>query len=111
MYKLGIEWRPLLIEALYVFILLISTGYLHVIFKAVGGEETVKDTFKIIAYGDTPGLLFSWVPYFATIAAIWAAVIQLIIGPVILHKISWAKASGIFAVLVGIGLIEITLKL
>ena len=109
--KLGIEWRPVLVEALYVFILLVSTGYLHVICKAVGGKGTIGDTFKIMAYGDAPGLLFGWIPYFATIAAIWAAVIQLIIGPVVLHKISWAKASVIFAVLVGIGLIEITLKL
>lgn len=110
MYKLGIEWRPLLIEILYVFILLFSTGYLHIIFKAVGGKGTIKDTLKMIAYGDVPGLLFGWIPYFATISALWAAVIQLLIGPIVLHKISWAKASIIFSVLVGLGLIEITLS-
>jgi hypothetical protein len=107
MYKLGIEWRPFLIEILYVFILLFSTGYLHIICKAVGGKGTVKDTLKMIAYGDAPGLLFGWIPYFATIAAVWAAVIQLLIGPIVLHKISWAKASIIFSVLLGLGLIEI----
>jgi hypothetical protein len=109
-YKLGIEWRPILIETLYVFILLFSTGYLHIILKAMGGKGTVKDTFKMMAYGDIPGLLFGWIPYFATISALWAAVIQLLIGPVALHKISWAKASIIFSVLVGLGLIEIALS-
>jgi len=109
-FKLGIEWRPFLIEALYVFILFLSTGYLQLIFKVAGGKGSVTDTFKIIAYGDAPGLLFGWVPYFATIAALWAAVTQLLIGPVVLHGISWAKASVIFSVLVGLGLIEIALS-
>jgi hypothetical protein len=109
MYRLGVEWRPFLIEILYVFILLLSTGYLHFIFKVAGGKGTIKDTFKIIAYGDAPGLLFGWIPYFATIAALWAALIQLFIGPITLHKISWAKTSIIFSFLVGLGLIEIAL--
>ena len=110
MCGLGIEWRPILIETFYVFVLLLSTGYLHIILKAIGGKGTTKDTFKMIAYGDAPGLLFGWVPYFATIAALWAAVIQLFIGPVVLHKISWGKAAVIFSILVGLGLIEIALS-
>jgi hypothetical protein len=110
MFKLGIEWRPLLIEVFYVFILMFTTGYLHIILKAVGGKGSIKDTFKMIAYGDAPGLLFGWIPYFATMSAIWAAVIQLLIGSVVLHKISWAKACIIFSVLVGLGIIEIALS-
>jgi hypothetical protein len=64
-YKLGVEWRPLLIETFYVLILVLSTGYLHVIFKVIGGKGTIKDTLKMIAYGDAPALLFGWIPYFA----------------------------------------------
>jgi hypothetical protein len=110
MFKLGIEWRPILVEVFYVFILLFSTGYLHIILKAVGGKGSMKDTLKMIAYGDAPGLLFGWIPYFATVSAIWAAAIQLLIGPVMIHKISWAKACIIFSVLVGLGTIEIALS-
>jgi hypothetical protein len=110
MYKLGIEWRPVLIESFYVFILLLSTGYLHIILKAIGGRGSIKDTFKMIAYGDAPGLLFGWIPFFATISAVWAAAIQLFIGPVVLHKISWTKAMIIFSVLTGLGIIEIVLS-
>jgi len=110
LYNLGVEWRPLLIELFYVFILLFTTGYLHVVLKAIGGKGSIKDTFKMIAYGDAPGLLFGWIPYFATMSAIWAAIIQLLIGPVVLHKISWGKASIVFSVLVGIGIIEIALS-
>ena len=110
MFNLGVEWRPLLVEMFYIFILLFSTGYLHVILKAVGGKGTLKDTLKMIAYGDAPGLLFGWIPYVATVAAIWAAVIQLFIGPVVLHKISWAKACVIFSALMGLGMIEIALS-
>ena len=109
MYKLGVEYRPFLIEMFYIVILLVSTGYLHIIFKVVGGKGSIKDTFKMIAYGDAPGLLFGWIPYFATISAVWAAVIQLLVGPMILHKISWAKAAVIFSILMGLGIIEIAL--
>ena len=109
-FKLGIEWRPILIEVFYVFILLFSTGYLHIILRAVGGKGSIKDTLKMIAYGDAPGLLFGWIPYFATVSAIWAAAIQLLIGPVMIHKISWTKACIIFSVLVGLGIIEIALS-
>jgi hypothetical protein len=110
MYGLGLEYRPLLIEAFYVFILAFTTGYLHVILKLAGGKGSVKDTFMMIAYGDAPGLLFGWIPYFATVAAVWAAVIQLLIGPVTLHKLSWTRAIVIFSVLLGIGLVEIALS-
>ena len=110
MYRLGIEWRPFLIEMFYVFILLFTTAYLHVILKTVGGKGSIKDTLMMIAYGDAPGLLFGWIPYFATIAALWAAVIQLFIGPIVLHKISWTRASIIFSTLMGLGIIEIALS-
>jgi len=110
-YKLGVEWRPLLIEALYFLVLILSTGYLHVILKVfLGGKGTLTETLKMMAYGDAPGLLFGWIPYFATISAIWAAVIQLLIGPKVLHKISWAKASIVFSTLLGLGLIEIAMS-
>jgi len=105
-YELGLEYRPLLIEVLYVFILAFSTAYLHVILKVAGGKGSVKDTFKMIAYGDAPGLLFGWIPYFATVAA----VIQLLVGPITLHKLSWTRATVIFSVLLGIGVIEIALS-
>jgi len=110
MYRLGNEWRPLLIEVFYVFILLITTAYLHIIMKAIGGKGSVKDTFKMIAYGDAPGLLFGWIPYFATVSAVWAAVIQLLFGPIIIHKISWTRATLVFSLLVGIGIIDIALQ-
>jgi hypothetical protein len=110
MYKLGIEWRPLFIESFYVFILLFSTGYLHIILKVIGGKGSIKDTFKMIAYGDAPGLLFGWIPFFATVSAVWAAVIQLFIGPVVLHKLSWTRATIIFSVLTGLGIIEIAMS-
>lgn len=106
-YKLGVEWRPPLIEIFYIFILAFTTGYLHIILKAAGGKGSIKDTFKMIVYGDAPGLLFGWIPYFATVAAMWAAVIQLLIGPVVLHKISWTKSCVIFSALIGLGIIEI----
>ena len=109
-YNLGVEWRPLLIEAFYVVVLTISTGYLHIIFKVARGKGSVKDTFKMIAYGDAPGLIFGWIPYLATFSAVWAAVIQILIGSTAIHEISWTKAIIIFAAILGLGIIDIALS-
>jgi hypothetical protein len=37
-FRLGVEWRPVLIEVFYFSILLLTSGYLHIILKAVGGK-------------------------------------------------------------------------
>ena len=81
----------------------------HIISKAVGGKGSKKDKFKMIAYGDAPGLLFGWTPYFATISSSGVEVIQLLVWPVVLQKISWEKPSFI-AILVGLGNIEMALS-
>nr|MDO8087633.1 YIP1 family protein [Candidatus Sigynarchaeum springense] len=107
---LSVWWRPLLIETFYVAILFITSAYMHAILKILGGRGTARDTAKMIAYGDAPGLLFGWIPYFATVAALWAAAIQLLLGPAIVHKLPWGKAAVLFAALVGLGFIDIVLS-
>lgn len=111
LYGLDIEWRPFLIEAFYVVILLVSTVYLHVILKVAGGKGSIKETFKMVAYGDAPGLMFGWIPYFATISAVWSAVIQILVGSIVIHKITWTRAVIIFSALIGLGIIDIALSL
>jgi hypothetical protein len=110
LYNLGIEFRPFLVEAFYIVILTISTSYLHIIFKAIGGKGSAKDTFNIIAYEDAPGLLFGWIPYFATFSAVWAAAIQIIVGSTVIHEISLTKATIMFAALLGLAIIDIALS-
>lgn len=105
-YNLGIEWRIALIELLYVAIL-VKVPVIHLILKIGGGSGRLSDTLKMICYGDAPALLFGWVPYFATCAALWAGVIQLLIGPVVVHRMSWARASFIFSVFIGLAIIDI----
>ncbi|MCP8313816.1 MAG: hypothetical protein H3Z53_05525 [archaeon] len=34
-------------------------------------RDQKKDTFKIIAHSDAPGLLSGWTPHFAAISALW----------------------------------------
>jgi hypothetical protein len=108
-FSLSIWWRPLLIELGYMFILGITTVYLHIIMKICKGTGTIRDTVKMIAFGDAPGLIFGWIPYFATIAAVWAAVIQLFIGPIVIHQIHWNKSILVFSFLLGLGFLDIAL--
>ncbi|MEM2960760.1 MAG: YIP1 family protein [Candidatus Bathyarchaeia archaeon] len=110
LYDLNIIWRPLLVETFYLLILLITTGYLYIILKVVGGKGSMRDTLKMIAYGDTPGLLFGWIPYFATISAVWSAVIQILIGSIVIHRIPWTRSTILFSILIGLGIIDIALS-
>jgi hypothetical protein len=109
MLGLNLFWRIPLIQVLYVVVAAISTGYLHAIFKLAGGKASIEDTFRMICYGDAPGLLFGWVPYFATSSAVWAASLQLLLGPIVIHGLSWSKASFIFGLLIGLATIEVAM--
>ncbi len=109
-YGLGTAWRVFLIELLYV-VILGKVPFIHLMLKIAGGKGKLGDTFKMICYGDAPGLLFGWIPYFATCSAVWSGVIQLVVGAVAVHKMSWAKASFIFGVLIGLAIIDIAAPL
>mgnify|MGYP006266885873 CR=1 FL=1 len=47
----------------------------------------------------------------ATVSAVWAAVTQIFIGGIVVHKISWARVAIIFSILLGLGIVDIALSL
>jgi len=79
--------------------LFISGSLTHLFVRAFGGRKGYANTIKAFAYGNTPVLLFGWIPFVGMLLPIWALVLN-IIGIRQLHEISTGRAIG--AVLLGI---------
>ena len=79
--------------------LFISGSLTHLFVRAFGGGKGYGNTMKAFAYGETPLLVFGWIPFVGTLFWVWALVLN-IIGISRLHEISTGRAVG--AVLLGI---------
>jgi len=79
--------------------LFISGSWAHLFVRAFGGRKGYGNTMKAFAYGNTPLLLFGWIPFVGMLFPLWALVLN-IIGIRQLHEISTGRAIG--AVLLGI---------
>jgi hypothetical protein len=84
--------------------LFISGSLTHLFVWAFGGRKGYGNTIKAFAYGNTPLLLFGWIPFVGMLLWIWTLVLD-IIGIRQLHEISMGRAVG--AVLLGIVILVI----
>ena len=84
--------------------LFISGSLTHLFVRAFGGRKGYGNTMKAFAYGETPVLLFGWIPFVGMLLWIWTLVLD-IVGIRQLHEISTGRAVG--AVLLGIVILVI----
>jgi hypothetical protein len=73
--------------------LFISGSLTHLFVRAFGGRKGYGNTIKAFAYGETPLLLFGWIPFVGMLFPIWALVLN-VIGIRQLHEISTGRAVG-----------------
>jgi hypothetical protein len=73
--------------------LFISGSLTHLFVRAFGGRKGYGNTMKAFAYGNTPLMLFGWIPFVGMLFWIWALVLN-IIGIRQLHEISTGRAVG-----------------
>jgi len=73
--------------------LFIGGSWTHLFVRAFGGRKGYGNTIKAFAYGDTPLLLFGWIPFVGMLFPLWAWVLN-IIGIRQLHEISTGRAIG-----------------
>jgi hypothetical protein len=73
--------------------LFVSGSWTHLFVRAFGGRNGYGNTIKAFAYGNTPVLLFGWIPFVGGLFSIWAIVLD-IIGIKQLHGISTGRAIG-----------------
>jgi len=87
---LGI-FLPIVSFILSLFSVFIITGIIHVFAMVFGGKGDYSATFKAMAYGATPSLLFGWLPFVGPIFSIYSLYLQLK-GISALHQVSMGRA-------------------
>jgi hypothetical protein len=88
----GIVIFAILMIFVYLLLLFIGAGWVHIWVYILGGRKGYMQTLKAIAYGDTPNLLLGWIPVVSIIGAIWSFVLW-IIGVRELHEMSTGRAA------------------
>ena len=73
--------------------LFIGGSWTHLFVRAFGGRKGYGNTIRAFAYGNTPLLLFGWIPFAGMLFPLWAWVLN-IIGIRQLHEISTGRAIG-----------------
>ena len=87
---LGI-FLPIVSFILSLFSVFIITGIIHVFAMVFVGKGDYSATFKAMAYGATPSLLFGWLPFVGPIFSIYSLYLQLK-GISALHQVSMGRA-------------------
>jgi hypothetical protein len=88
-----------LIIGFAVFILLFATGFLHLIFRLMGGKGSFLNAWKALCYGVGPCILGGFLPYISLFPAFYSLLLQLYMGPRVLYKVKESKAIVFLAVI------------
>ena len=99
-----------LILGLALVVALFLAGFLHLIFRALGGQGAILNAWKAICYGVGPCVLLGWMPYWTLFVGAWSFVLQLYFGPKVLYRMREGRALLILAFFVGATLLEFAIK-
>ncbi len=69
----------------------LSAIILHAIVYLMGAKRGFENTYKAVAYGSTPSILFSWIPFVSIIFGLWSWYL-VVKGVSRLQKITMEKA-------------------
>jgi len=99
-----------LILGLALVIAMFLAGFLHLIFRALGGQGPILNSWKAACYGVGPCVLLGWVPYWTLFVGAWSFVLQLYFGPKVLYRMREGRALLILAFFVGATFLEFVTK-
>lgn len=96
-----------LILGLSLIVLVFMTGFLHLIFRLLGGKGPILNAWKAACYGAGPCVLLGWIPYWSVFVAIWSMLLQFYYGPKVLYRMKEGLALIILALIVGATMLEL----
>jgi len=102
--------EPLIILALALFIAPFLAGFVHLVYRVLGGRGSMLNAWKATCYGVGPCVLLGWIPYWSLFVGAWSLVLQLYFGPKVLYRVREGRALGVLAFLVGATLLEFATK-
>jgi hypothetical protein len=102
--------EPLVILALALLIAPFLAGFVHLVYRVLGGRGSILNAWKATCYGVGPCVLLGWIPYWSLIVGAWSLLLQLYFGPKVLYRMREGRALAILAFLVGATLMEFATK-
>jgi hypothetical protein len=99
-----------LILVLSLLVVVFMTGFLHLIFRLLGGKGPILNAWKAACYGAGPCVLLGWIPYWSPFVAVWSLLLQFYYGPKILYRMKEGRALIILACILGVTLLELMIK-
>lgn len=87
-------------------IILLLTGFLHLIFRLLGGNGTILNAWKAACYGVGPCILGGFLPYLSLFAGFYSLILQLYIGPKVLYQVKESRAIVFLAIILALTFIE-----
>ncbi|MGQ9468626.1 MAG: YIP1 family protein [Nitrososphaerales archaeon] len=93
-----------------VLILLFTAGFLHLIFRVMGGKGSILNAWKAICYGIGPCILGGFLPYISLFVAFYSLILQLYIGPKILYGVKESRAIVFLAIVLALTFIEMFIR-
>jgi hypothetical protein len=99
-----------LILVLSLMVALFMTGFIHLIFRLLGGKGSILNAWKAACYGAGPCVLLGWIPYWSPFVAVWSLLLQFYYGPKVLYRMKEGTALIILAFILGATLLELMIK-
>jgi hypothetical protein len=103
---LAYVFETLLIFALAIMILVFLTVFLHLVYRAIGGQGSVLNAWKAACYGVGPCLLGGFLPYISLFAGFYSFAMQFYLGPRELYKAKESRAIAVFVAMIALTFIE-----
>ncbi|MEM2088246.1 MAG: YIP1 family protein [Thermoproteota archaeon] len=98
--------EAVLIFGFAVFILLLLTLFLHLVYRLIGGRGPVLNAWKAACYGVGPCLLGGFLPYVSLFAGFYSFAMQFYLGPMVLYRVKEGRAIIVFVFFVTMAFIE-----
>jgi len=98
--------EALLILGFACIILVFGTGFLHVIYKFMGGKGSTLNAWKAMCYGVGPCVLGGFLPYLSLFAGFYSLLLQLYVGPKVLYAVQESRAIFLLALIIALTFIE-----
>jgi len=102
--------EAVLILALAVALALFMTLFVHLIYRAIGGQGPVLNAWKAVCYGTGPCVILGWAPYWTLFMGAWSLVLQMYYAPKLLYRAREGRALAVLGFLIGATLLEFATK-
>lgn len=102
--------ESLLIMGFAMIYLLFLTGFVHLIFRLMGGKGPISNAWKTSCYGVAPCILGGFLPYISLFGAAYSLILQLYIGPKTLYEVKESRAIVFLAIILALTFFEMLTK-